>query len=280
MQLWIRALWRVCTLGLVVGAAYLTTFVLFPYFNRQLPFFPSVLLGYAILAYVLLPFVSRFWRLVFRPNHIPRYAITGDGWPADPINIAIVARSKRHFIRAMKASGWHVADKSTLRNDLRELWALVFDRPYPNAPFSNLYLFGRSFDIGFQQSTMRSGSPRSRHHVRFWQLIDQPESDTLGHFSYWQNRFRHLLRRKHRIWIGAAVEDKDIRGFRWRNLQITHSNHADHAAERDYILGSIEEAGFLRSIDSVKDGEPFEMRGQNIGTTFIVDGDITVIILK
>jgi len=280
MRLGFRVFWRICALCLVVGAAYVTTFVIFPYFDQRLPFFPAVLLGYIVLAYFLLPMASRFWRVVFKPNHIPRYVVTPDGWPSDPVNIAVVAKNKRHFVRIMNRAGWHTADKATLYNAIREGWAILTDKPYPTAPFSALYLFGRNFDIGFQKSTLPSGSPRHRHHVRFWQLIDKPEHDTHGHYHYWLARLGHMLGRRKCIWIGAALEDTSSRGIRWRNLQITHLISPDHTLERDTIISSLKAIDAVDSIQVIRDGKPFVMRGQNIGRKFIVDGNISVVVLK
>lgn len=276
----IRYFWRICTLILVFCAAYITTFVVFPYFDRRLPFFPAVLLGYGVLAYVLLPLVARFWNVVFKSDHIPRYAITPDGWPADPVNIAIVSKNKTHFVRVMRQAGWYTADKATVRNSLREAWAIIADKPYPTAPFSALYLFGRHFDLGFQQATTASGSPRRRHHVRFWRLDKPTKQDKKGHYRYWLQRFRHILLRRGHVWIGAAIEDSAIRGIRWRNLQLTHQNSSDHEAERDYIIRTLETINAVAKTETINDGEPFVMRGQNLGTTFIVTGKITVITLR
>lgn len=276
----LRLLWRVMVFALLVFLTYTTFFVAFPYLDRRLPFVVAVLVVYILIAYFVLPTVIRFWRLVIKPDHIPRYVTTPDGWPADPVNIAVVARSKRHFIKAMKKAGWHTADKATLKNSLREAYALLFAKPYPTAPFSTFYLFGRPFDIGFQIPYGKNGSPRHRHHVRFWQLHDLPGQEDNKDFAYWFERVRHLFAGRQTVWIGAAIDDKDITGIRWRNLQLTHGNAAEHTKERDYIINTLSQHGLVKKVSSVKDGEPFKMRSQNIGTTFIVDGYIKVVELR
>ena len=265
---------------LVVILASVTTFVLFPYLDRRLPVFPSILIAYAVLAYVLLPLVSRFWQLVFHPDHIPRYVTTGDGWPADPVNIAFVVKDKRHLRRAMKRAGWYEADKSSLKNTIREAYAIVSNTMYLTAPFSKFYLFGRSFDIGFQQPIKGKASPRHRHHMRLWQVTDQPDVDRHGHFTYWLDRLKHFFDKKQAVWIGAAIEDVSPIGVRWRNLQLTHHNSHLHEKERDYIVSTLKDAGLVKSVHVIKDGESFTMRSQNIGTSFIVDGNIMVVELK
>lgn len=276
----LRIAWRILTALLVLSLAWITSFVLFPFFDRRMPLFPAALIAYMILAYIMLPFALRFWHVVFKPNHIPRYVTTPDGWPADPVNIAIISKNKRHFINTMKQAGWYQADKSTLRNSLREAYAIVTNQSYPTAPFSTLFLFGRPYDIGFQKPVDGKSIPRYRHHVRFWQLVDVPHVDTNNHFGYWLERLRKFFGRKRQVWIGAAVEDTRPTGVRWRNLQITHHNSHDHTKERDYIVATIQKTGQVKSIHTIKDGEPFKMRSQNIGTTFIVDGNIKVVELK
>ena len=276
----IHAVWRVLTLILVILLAIGTSLFFIPYVDRKLPIFPVILIVYVLVAYILIPFIVRFWRLVIKPNHIPRYATTGDGWPADPVNIAIIAKSERHLRRAMARAGWYEADRSTLRNDLHEAYALLFDKPYFTAPFSALYLFGRKFDIGFQIPYGKNKSPRHRHHVRFWRLRDKPGVADDLHFAYWFERIKHLFGRKRTIWIGAAIDDVHPVGVRWRNLQLTHGNHSEHTLERDLIIQSLVDAGAVKTVTEIKDGEPFKMRSQNIGTSFVVDGYIKVVTLK
>ncbi len=276
----LRIVWRILTFLLVILAAYSTAFMLVPYLDRRMPAFPAALLGYGVFAYIVLPLVSRFWHIVFRPNHIPRYVVTSDGWAADPVNIAVIASSKRQFIMAMRQAGWYQSDPATLRNTLREAYAILFNKNYFTAPFSAFYLFGRKFDIGFQRPITGKASPRHRHHVRFWQLVEEPVVDKNNHFEYWLSRLQHLIGRRQKVWIGAAIEDISPIGLRWRNLQITHHNSHEHTRERDFIVDTLADANMIRSTKTIKDGEPFKMRSQNIGTSFIVDGDIKVVTLK
>lgn len=277
--LW-RTLWRLLVLLLVIGLAYVSTFVLLPFLDRRLPIFPTLLILYLLIAYVGIPLIIRIWRIVFKANHIPRYVTSPDGWPVDPVNIAIVAKNKHHLIRSMRDAGWYTADKATIKNMLREAYAMIFARAYPTAPFSSLYLFGRPFDVGFQIPYGRNGSPQHRHHVRFWQLIEKPHIDKSDHFSYWLARVRRFFGRKRTIWIGAAVDDVYPFAIRWRNLQFTHGNDPEHTKERDYIILTLLEAGLVRKVNVIKDGEPFKIRSQNLGRTFIVDGNIKVVELK
>ncbi len=274
----LRSLWRLLILMLGISLAYFSVFVAFPFLNRRLPIFFALLLVYIGVAYFGLPALIRTLRLFIRPNHIPLYATTRDGLPSDPVNIAVAARSKRQFVKAMQAAGWYTADKVTLRNGLREIYAVIFDKPYPTAPFSNLYLFNRPFDIGFQIPYGYNKSPRHRHHVRFWQLVDHEKDH--GHFSFWVRHFRRFVRREKSIWIGTAIDDSSPYGIRWYNLQVTHRTHHLHYRERDFVIDSLKTAGQVKDLTKIKAGKPFEMHSQQVGSRLICDGTIQVIELK
>jgi hypothetical protein len=274
----LRSMWRLVVLALGVGLAYLVVFVLFPYLDQRLPVFAALLLAYIILAYFGLPTLMRTWRVFVRPNHIPLYVTTRDGIPSDPVNIAIVAKSRHQFVKSMKRAGWYTADKATLRNSLREGWAMAFSKPYPTAPFSALFLFNRPFDLGFQIPYGKNGSPRHRHHVRFWQLVDSKQDH--GHFRFWVRHFRKFIGREKTVWIGAAMDDINPYGVRWYNLQITHRTHPKHHRERDLIIKSLQKTGHVAEISEVQAGSPFEMRSQQIGNSFISDGRLKIVELK
>jgi hypothetical protein len=64
---------------------------------------------YALAAYVILPYVVRMGLKVLQHRHVPRYTITGDGLPGDPVNLALIGRLdalREGFAKA----GWQEAD--------------------------------------------------------------------------------------------------------------------------------------------------------------------------
>jgi hypothetical protein len=273
-----RVVWRLLVLSLGVGLAYISAFVAFPYLDSQLPFFIALLLVYIGVAYFGLPTLIRTWRLIIRPNHIPLYVTTRDGLPSDPVNIAVVTKSKRQLIKTMRQAGWYTADKATLRNSLREAYAILFNKPYLNAPFSNLYLFNRPFDVGFQIPYGKNMSPRHRHHVRFWQLVDLQEDH--GHFKFWIKHFRRFIGKEKTVWIGAAIDDIDTYAIRWYNLQITHRTHPLHHHERDFLIETLRKAKAIKSTSEAKAGDPFQIRSQQIGVNFVCDGRLSIVELQ
>lgn len=274
-----RQLWRVIIFLLGVSALYFIVAALWPESGSRVAIFVALLITYCLMAYFVIPALFRLYRVFAQPNHIPLYATTVDGWPADPVNIAVVARNEREFIGAMQKAGWHTADKATFRNSLREGYAILFNQPYPTAPFSDLYLFDKPFDIGFQKSANSKMSPRSRHHVRFWRLSAAPNTGkkTHAHITFWHSQLKHLLGLEKQLWIGAAIDDTGPLGLRWRNGQITHKNDPDTNAERDLIIRDLKDANQVYKTETIQAGEPFTFRGQTLGNKFLCDGTIKVV---
>lgn len=206
----LRLLWRLFVGLIAVALAYGTTFLFYPYLRNHFPLFLDLIILYVLVAYLGIPILVRIWHLVLIPKHLPLYAVSADGWSSDPVNIAIVCRNKKQLQRAMEHSGWSIADKATVKNDLKLASALLFGRPYPTAPFSKLYLFGRHQDIGFQIQTGQPASPRHRHHIRFWQLESPSHSKHNEQATFWKDILSVFILKKQQIWIGTATHDLSL----------------------------------------------------------------------
>lgn len=280
-RVFMRALWRVFVL---VGGAIIIWFALFrvvPYADARLPVFIVVLLFYAVFAYMIIPMLIRVLRLFDRPNHIPLYAITPDGLPSDPVNIAIVASSREQLMYAMEKAGWYTADTATPKTSLRFIYAIICNRPYPTAPFSKLYLFGRPFDVGFQKPANTRMSPRSRHHVRFWRLEIPEEETHASHFRFWHTKLQHLLGIQDEVWIGAAIEDIGL-GISKKTITITHKISSNTDAERDVIIADLDRARQVKHVHTIEAGERFTFHGHalRMDGPLVCDGTLTVVELK
>ena len=162
-----RLLQRLLIFGLGVFSVWLIVFVVFEFVDRRLPWMLALSVTYAIGAYVILPRAVRMGLKILKRKHVPSFTITGDGLPGDPVNLALVG-TLRQLRAAFAAAGWTGADRLGLASSWRMVRAFVLNTPYPTAPFSTLYLFGRGQDIGFQKAI--DNSPRKRHHIRFWAL--------------------------------------------------------------------------------------------------------------
>jgi hypothetical protein len=275
----LRLVWRLFVGVIASVLAYGTVFLFYPYLRNRFPLLITLIILYILSAYFGIPFLVRLWRLVIRPKHLPHYAVSRDGWSSDPINIAVVCKDKAQLRKIMEKAGWHIADKATLRNSIREGLALLFNQPYPTAPFSNLFLFGRKQDIGFQIQDGDPPTPRHRHHVRLWQLSSEVEKSH-QHANFWENILQIFPTKKRQIWIGAATHDVGPFAFRIQNLQVTHQIDAETNKERDFLINSLERVGLVRRCETLAAGDPIRFRGQTLGVNIVTDGTLRVVEVK
>jgi hypothetical protein len=274
---------RLLVLLLGLGWVYVAVFLIFPWINEKLPLAIALLIFYCIMAYFAIPLLLRVRHLLTQKEHIPMHTLTPDGWPAEPVNIAIIAGNKQELISKMTKAGWHAADKLTPRSLTRALLAIVFNRPYFNAPFSQLYLFGRPFDVGFQIPTGKKQSPRSRHHVRFWHLRIPDRKKHFYDYDYWIEKFEELLGAdfsRSDVWIGTAVYDINPLGIQWRDGRLTHKTDMDLDKERDFLINTLKDKDLVEEVSEIKAGEPFSFRGQQFHHKFTVDGNVKMVNLK
>ena len=267
MRLLKRFLQRLLILGLGILSVWLIVFV-FKFTDRRLPPVLALALTYGIAAYVILPRIVRTGLKVLRRKRIPRFTITGDGLPGDPVNLVFTG-TLQQLHAAFAAADWSGADRLDLASSWRMIRAFVFNSPYPTAPFSTLFLFGRGQDVGFQKAI--ANSPRKRHHVRFWALSLTHAESTLGTASFWLNADRPPDgARVH--WVGAGTKDT---GFSLTRLtfQITHATDSDTNAERDYIIADLKNSGVIGELTSYKAGERL---GAGQVNNYVTDGEVAV----
>ena len=129
--------------------------------------------------------------------------------------------------------------------------AFVFNRPYPAAPFSTLYLFGRGQDIGFEKAI--DGSPRKRHHVRFWALNLERGDRQPRHSELSGATADRPPLDQPALWVGAGTRDTgfSLTAF---TFQVTHATDDDTNAERDFIVGELKRSGDDRRCDLAPGG--------------------------
>lgn len=234
-------------LVLVLGAVtiWLIAFVFVDVADRRLPLVLAVAATYGIAAYLILPRAIRTGLRILHRGRVPTYTLTGDGLPGDPVNLVLIG-SRRQLVQAFSAAGWTQADPLGLASSWRMAKAFVLNRPYPAAPFSTLYLFGRGQDVGFQRAI--DDSPRKRHHVRFWgRPLDREELsiDTPG---FWLDVDAPSAEER-AMWVGAATKDIGLSLTRL-SFEITHATDADTNEERDFLLGQLVEHGVVVNVRS------------------------------
>jgi hypothetical protein len=212
----------------------------------------GLLLVWLVLAYL---FVPTLWKR-YAHRHpafedMPGVAHTGDGIPADPINVALIG-TKADVLTIMLAAKWYPADPLTLRSSLKMSRTSVLKQQYNEAPVSSEFLFGRKQDLAFQQAV--GDNPRHRHHVRFW------ESDKLAPDG-------------RPIWVGAAIFDRRV-GLSRTTGQVTHLTDADIDAERDKLFDDLKQTGDLSAFEIIQ-GFHKVLEGRNgQGNRWYTDGDL------
>jgi hypothetical protein len=238
----------------------------FQWVDGELPSVLALAATYGLAAYVILPYIVRMGLMVLRHQHVPSFTITGDGLPGDPVNLALVGTFDE-LRAAFAKAGWHEADPLTLSSSWGMVRAFVLNTPYPKAPFSTLYLFGRGQDIGFQKPIGKS--PRKRHHVRFWAKC-LTEAETVDDV-FWHGTNRPDTRERV-LWVGAGTKDT---GFSLTRLtfQITHATDSDTMAERDFIMAELARNGTIGTVDLYDAGEELAAGTVN---HYVTDGIIAV----
>ena len=186
------------------------------------------------------------------------------------MNVVLVG-TLQQLREAFAALGWSEADRLSLASSWGMVRAFVLNDPYPTAPFSTLYLFGRGQDIGLQKAI--DNSPRKRHHIRFWALSQKRARATWGSTEFWRNTERPPDNESV-LWIGAGTRDTGLSLTRL-SFQITHATDADTNAERDYIVGELRKN---RSIEAVKMYKAGESLPEHVNH-YITDGEITLAFL-
>lgn len=211
---------------------------------------------YLFIAYLALPALWRHYERRPAMADAPKTTRTAQGIPGDALNLGLVG-AEEQLVRAMLDAGWRPADPITVRSSLRIAASVVFDRPDPDAPVSNLFLFDRKQDLAFEKPVGKNAS--RRHHVRFWKT---PEPDQTGE----------------PMWLGAVTYDERV-GLSHRTGQITHHIGPDIDAERDLVIEELSSAGWLTETFDVT-GVGATINGRNGGgDRYFTDGELTIGVL-
>jgi len=263
-----RSLQRLLVVGVGILSIWLIVFVVFRITENRLPWILALAATYGVGAYVILPRAVRISLKILQHKHIPRYTITGDGLPGDPVNLVLVG-TRQQLHAAFAAAGWLTADRLSLASSWRMAQTFITNSPYPTAPFSTLYLFGRGQDFGFQKAI--DNSPRKRHHIRFWALGMEQAQAKLATADLWLTADRPADDARV-LWVGAGTKDT---GFSLTKLtfQFTHATDSDTNLERDHIIGELTKAKTIADVNLYKAQQQLPVERVN---HYITDGDIAV----
>ena len=214
----------------------------------------AVVIGYAVLAYLLLPALWTHYEHQKGLATLPMVTRTAQGIPGDPINVGLIGDNK-DVLCAMQAAGWYPADPVTLRSSIEIAGSVLLDRPYRDAPVSPLFYLDRREDLAFEKPVGNSAD--HRHHVRFWKVLAAGEE-------------------KRPVWLGDATFDRSVGVSRYTGA-ITHHIDADIDAERKLLATDLEAARLVDAKYQVTGIGP-TMAGHNGGgDLYYTDGEVWIL---
>jgi len=214
----------------------------------------SVVIAYALLAYVVLPALWTHYEHQKGLATLPMVTRTAQGIPGDPINVGLVGE-QRDVLCAMNAAGWYPADPVTLRSSIEIAGSVLLDRPYRDAPVSPLFYLDRREDLAFEKPV--GSSADHRHHVRFWKVLNEGEE-------------------KRPVWLGDATFDKSVGVSRYTGA-ITHHIDADIDAERMLLAADLETAGMVTAKYQVTGVGPTVTGRNGGGDLYYTDGEVWIL---
>jgi LssY C-terminus len=255
---------RLAVFALGAFSVWLIVFV-FRITDRRAPTILALSVAYGLAAYVILPRIVRMSVKILQRKSVPSFTVTGDGFPGDPVNLVLMGEFGK-LRAAFLAAGWTEAEPLNLTSSWKMVVAFVLDRPYPAAPFSTLFLFGRGQDVGFEKAI--DMSPRKRHHVRFWGLSLERSDEPLNTPEFWLNADRPPMDEP-ALWVGAGTRDTGLSFTRF-TFQFTHATDNDVNAERDFIVSELKRSGAIRDVALRRAGETLAVRVNH----YVTDGDV------
>jgi hypothetical protein len=208
---------------------------------------------YGVLAYLVAPSIWKHYERQHGLDGMAMVTRTAQGIPGDPINVGMVG-TDGEIVCAMHAAGWFPANPVTLRTSLKIVGSVLLDRPYPNAPVSNLFYLDRREDLAFEHPEGRNAA--RRNHVRLWRVLERGDEDRP-------------------VWLGAVTFDRGV-GLSHYTGAVTHHIAANVDAARDTLGDDLNTARKAEAVYHVSGVGP-TLNGRNGGgDPYYTDGDVTV----
>ena len=152
----------------------------------------------------------------------------------------------------MHAAGWFPADPITLKSSIEIVGSVLLDRPYKDAPVSNLYYLGRREDLAFEKPI--GASADRRNHVRFWKVLDKGRGEASG--------------------VARRGDD----GSRRRRQPLHRRHHPPHRRrhrpERERLTADLETAGMVTAKYQVTGVGPTLAGRNGGGDLYYTDGEV------
>ena len=175
----------------------------------------------------------------------------------DMVNFVIVGNLSK-IQDALTAADWHVADRDVKESVLKAALETYQKKAYLAMPMSELYLFGRVQDYGYEQAEAYA-VVASRHHFRIWKAPFQ-----------WNGQD---------VWAGAGTHDIGFEKDQ-RNGSVTHKIDPAVDGERDNIGATLQKTGKVKSMNYYLPPDPVMGAKNATGGGYHSNGQILVVQLQ
>jgi hypothetical protein len=192
-----------------------------------------------------------------RIDSLPRRVNDQFQHQGDMVNFVIVGNLQK-VQDALTAADWHVADVDVKQSVLKAALETYEKKAYLSMPMSQLYLFGRVQDYGYEQAEPYA-VVASRHHFRIWKAPFQ-----------WNGQD---------VWVGAGTHDIGFEKDQ-RNGSVTHKIDPAVDGERDNIGATLQKTDKVKSLTYYLPPDPVQDARNATGGGYHSDGRILVIQLK
>jgi hypothetical protein len=169
------------------------------------------------------------------------------------VNFVMIG-SQKDVQNALQAANWFVADTSNSGAVTKAILMTYENKDYLQMPMSQLYLFGRVQDFGYEQAEPYS-VVASRDHFRLWKAPFQVDGQEM--------------------WVGAGTHDVGFEKDQ-RNGNVTHKIDPAVDGERDHIAASMEKTGLVKTLSYYLPPDPVQQAKNATGGGYHSDGRIAV----
>lgn len=175
----------------------------------------------------------------------------------DMVNFVLIG-SEQQVKDALDAAGWRVADIDNKEAVLKAVLETYQKKDYLQMPMSQLYLFGRKQDYGYELAQAYS-VVASRHHFRIWKAPTAWNGQT--------------------VWAGAGTHDIGFEKDQ-RNGKVTHKIDPAVDGERDNIGQTLQTSGKVKGLYYYLPPDPVQGAKNATGGGYHSDGRILVVLLQ
>jgi hypothetical protein len=175
----------------------------------------------------------------------------------DMVNFVLVGNQSA-VQAALETANWNLADRDIKNAAIAAAIETYQNKDYVRMPMSDLLLFGRVQDFGYEQAEAYA-VVASRHHFRIWKAPFQCQGKE--------------------VWVGAGTHDIGFEKDQ-RNGKVTHKIDPLVDGERDHIGASLQDTHKVQSMYYYLPPEPVQDARNATGGGYQSDGRILVLFLE